>query len=148
MPTLTVSERISAAFVGHYQPTSQGFRQAVADMAAHLDHHKPGWAMRVNPETLNIASPRDCALGQVFRSKWVPSWCMSGYARGLMALPFHPAMAHGVFACRWCEPMWVEEIRVRQAIAAAAPAPISRWRRFWRTRAGLGWMFRRPAAVA
>jgi hypothetical protein len=47
--------------------------------AAWLDRVKPGWATLVNPDAIDLDSPHDCILGQVFAPEaeangWSSGW--------------------------------------------------------------------------
>ena len=55
-------------------------RGHIADSAAVLDEHKPGWYKKVDLDTLDMESPYSCVLGQVFRSRFFRR--DSGYIKG------------------------------------------------------------------
>jgi hypothetical protein len=45
---------------------SSTLQTEVQTSATVLDKYKPGWANRINPDILNLASPCTCVLGQLF----------------------------------------------------------------------------------
>lgn len=99
-------------------------RAAVARGAALLDEVKPGWALAVDPDTLNLADCTLCVLGQLYG---IDERLLTGYSIGLSSLcPEQECRAreewarqHG-FSCYgngWdqAEALWREEIAERRA---------------------------------
>jgi hypothetical protein len=85
-------------------------RQAVAGGAAFLDIKRPGWAARIDADTLRVRSMRDCVIGQLY----------GGYFRGLLRLRLSPFRAHrygfdtGIHPGFALDRAWSELIRKRQ----------------------------------
>ena len=50
--------------------TDRVLRQRVERGAALLDAEKPGWAPRIDVPTLNLASPNQCVLAQLYGHGW------------------------------------------------------------------------------
>jgi len=92
-------------------------RQRVADAAAVLDEHKPGWYKKVSTETLDLHSHHNCVLGQVFRPRFFANIRQSGYGRGYDFLSDKNSFHHPTAFCS-NEPdrkFWIEEIEKRKA---------------------------------
>lgn len=81
--------------------------EAVATEADRLDRLFPGWAERVNIDTLNLWSSRDCVLGQATRD--YDTAVTRVFSDGYRDQPYG-----GLFADddRF-KPLWVNEIRKR-----------------------------------
>lgn len=100
------------------------------DLAAKaLDARRPGWAARVDPDTLYLASHHACVLAQVFTPRWW--WPLdrlrTGYVRGLIAMGWWRGTGEQpvvigfdplVFIDQDYAPAWREAIRARLAPAS------------------------------
>lgn len=95
----------------------------VARGAALLDAENPGWALRVDPDLLNMHSGDRCVLGQLYgggvlQRRYMP---FDGYKIGLVALGLTPrgAVRHGFDVNHTgdfpaLEQRWAEIIRERR----------------------------------
>lgn len=100
----------------------------VATAAAALDEMRPGWARRVNTDTLDLMSGRTCVLGQVFGDETVrlatddtDFYCSSPYQYGRYvlrhALPPTNVDVFGDNALYRAD--WIAAIEARRATVAA-----------------------------
>lgn len=48
---------------------------------AWLDENEPGWRDRIDPSRLQLSSPHNCVVGQVFRDDISQTWHLNGYGR-------------------------------------------------------------------
>jgi hypothetical protein len=92
------------------------FKADVQRAATLLDQEQPGWAARIDVTRLNLRSPHDCILGQLYApTPWQRFWGdASGFARGgrLLKLGYRQINL-AVFACESMTDLWVEEIAAR-----------------------------------
>ena len=91
-----------------------------------LDEREPGWWVGVDPDTLELSSPTDCVIGQVFGNVFsddpTDNYCQALESLGIgrTTCPSHewPAMLHGFDTYHDHETltgMWAQEIEVRAA---------------------------------
>lgn len=98
--------------------------RGVADAAAILDEHVPGWALRIT-QPIEMGSVYRCVLGQVFKEPprhWfglrLDDGLACGYARGLdflMRRGWDEDNRPFVFSSRRALPHWEREIKRRSA---------------------------------
>lgn len=89
----------------------QRMTRDTAAYAGFLDQLRPGWAERVNLSKLDIHSPSNCILGQVFAPRGL-RWTGMGWSRGQRRVGVGPARP---FLGKEYEPFWREEIIRRTA---------------------------------
>ncbi len=63
-------------------------RRRAARTVALLVQHKPGWAHKIEPASLDLAHPQDCALGQVYGDY--------GAGQSTLNIPLFEARHYGV----------------------------------------------------
>lgn len=90
-------------------------KEAVRETALKLDWDRPGWEECIDADRLNIASAKNCILGQVY----------GGFGKGLEALGIRVGAEAGVSLCMgsktprqdWhrLRALWLEEISVRRS---------------------------------
>lgn len=96
------------------------YRTAVQQTARMLDEATPGWAAKIHPAVLNLHSPYDCVLGQVYARMVQPWSFLSGYHFGCLDLSRRGFKYQaGVFSDDTAyREHWLAEITARQAVAA------------------------------
>ena len=85
---------------------------AVINAAKILDRVKPGWANRINVNTLNMGSLDSCILDQIYGGQKSDGFMRSGYSVGTEKLlgEWYPI---GVFCVTVSKDFWVKEIANR-----------------------------------
>ena len=81
--------------------------ELVNDAIALLDVKEPGWFNKIDTDRLDIASPTNCVLGQLYGE----------YALGLEKLYSYPHQQHAhfsAFALVGTTPVWIREINKRR----------------------------------
>lgn len=85
----------------------------VADAAAFLDEHKPGWYRNVNTRKLDMSSIYNCVLAQVFGKRRF-FFSQPGFGRGLDFIEERGFRNIDVFCSDVDRERWVVEIEKRR----------------------------------
>lgn len=93
--------------------------ERIADAAAVLDEHKPGWADKLDLDTLDLNSGRYCILGQLFQSSRLNflGYRGDGWGRGSRFLEKRGYRNFGgVFCSDEDKSTWLVEINKRRTV--------------------------------